>query len=116
MQANQDLFGGWHSRAIEEQFAGKAHGTGQVWNPTRILNALRNLVRWQSPKTLRKYKTTLFCQSCQTRRPVVDAYPNGECKLSCGCRRKVSSQTPEEYRDLVEQAASIQRMEEARWQ
>jgi hypothetical protein len=113
-KASTDLHGGYYSDCVISQFTGR--GTGQVWNPTRILNALKNLVRWQSPKTLRKYKTTLFCQSCQTRCPVVDAYPNGECKLSCGCRRKVSSQTPEEYRDLVEQAASIQRMEEARWQ
>jgi hypothetical protein len=105
MQANQDLFGGWHSSIVESLHAG--HGTGQSWNPTRILNALKNLVRWQSPKRLRKYKTTLFCQSCQTRRPVIDAYPNGECRLQCGCRRKVSSQTPEEYRELVSLAEGL---------
>src|SRR5580658_10117740 len=105
MQANQDLFGGWHSSIVESLHAGR--GTGQCWNPTRILNALKNLVRWQSPKRLRKYKTTLFCQSCQTRCPVTDAYPNGECKLSCGCRRKVSSQTPREYRDLVSLAEGL---------
>ena len=108
MGKQDDLFGGDHHDAIILLHAGKElRGTGQCWNPTRILNALKNLVRWQSPKRLRKYKTTLFCQSCQTRCPVIDAYPNGECKLSCGCRRKVSSQTPGEYGELVSLAEGL---------
>jgi hypothetical protein len=105
MGKQDDLFGGWHSSIVESLHAG--HGTGQCWNPTKIILALRQLVRWQSPKTLRKYKTTLFCQSCHTRCPVVDAYPNGECKLSCGCRRKVSTITEREYADLVVRAQAL---------
>jgi hypothetical protein len=115
MQANQDLFGGWHSSIVESLHEGR--GTGQVWNPTKILNSLKSLVRWQSPKTLRKHRTRLFCEECQSLSPVVDYKPLADrAVLACKHERPVSSMTDAEYRDLVEQAASIQRMEEARWQ
>jgi hypothetical protein len=105
MKASGDLHGGWHSRAVEELHAGR--GTGQSWNPTRILNALKNLVRWQSPKTLRKHKTRLRCPAGHGIQQVMDAYPNGTCRLRCGCRRAVSDITSDEYRTLVSLAEGL---------
>jgi hypothetical protein len=108
MGKQNDLFRGWHSRAVEELHEG--HGTGQCWNPTRILNALKNLVRWQSPKTRRKHKTRLRCREHGIQQ-VIDAYPNGTCRLLCGCRRPVSGITPEEYGELVSLAEGLKPQE-----
>jgi hypothetical protein len=105
MQANQDLFGGWHSSIVESLHAGR--GTGQVWNATKIILALRQLVRWSSPKTLRKHKTRLQCPAGHGIQQVIDAYPNSTCRLLCGCRRPVSGITPEEYGELVSLAEGL---------
>jgi hypothetical protein len=106
MKASGDLRGGWHSRAVEELNAGR--GTGNApWNPLKIITALRQLVRWSSPKTLRKHKTRLRCPAGHGIQQVIDAYPNSTCRLLCGCRRAVSDITSDEYRTLVSLAEGL---------
>jgi hypothetical protein len=98
--------GGYYSDCVIAANAGR--GTGQVWNPTKILNSLRNLVRWQSPKTLRKHRTRLFCEECQSLSPVVDYKPLADrAVLACKHERPVSSMTDAEYAELVTLAESI---------
>lgn len=105
-KASTDLHGGYYSDCVISQFTGR--GTGQVWNPTKILNSLKNLVRWQSPKTLRKHRTRLFCEECQSLSPVVDYKPLADMAvLACKHERPVSSMTDAEYAELVTLTESI---------
>ena len=106
MKASGDLHGGFYCDAIIAQFTGK--GTGQCYNPTKILLALRQLIRWQSRRALTNHKTALYCESCQKLCPVVDYRPLANVAvLSCGAQRAVSCQTAEEYRELVTRAESL---------
>jgi hypothetical protein len=67
-----DLYTGYHTLAVEELHEGK--GTGQPWNPERILNCLRQLEQW-TRRALLNRKTRLQCfQGCGVQR-VVDALP-----------------------------------------
>ena len=106
MKASGDLHGGFYCDAIIAQFTGK--GTGACYNPTKILQALRQLVRWSSRRALTNHRTRLWCESCQKLCPVVDyrALAN-VAVLTCGSQRAVSCQTPEEYSELITRAESL---------
>ena len=105
-KASTDLHGGYYSDAIIAQFTGK--GTGTCYNPTKILLALRQLVRWSSRRALTNHRTRLWCESCQTMCAVVDYRPLANVAvLACGSPRAVSCQTPEEYAELITRAQSL---------
>jgi hypothetical protein len=106
MKASGDLHGGYYSDAVIAANAGR--GTGQVWNPTKILNSLKNLVRWQSSKKLRKHQTRLWCEECQSLHPVTYHKPLANVAvLCCKHERPVSCQTPEEYSELITRAENL---------
>jgi hypothetical protein len=106
VKASGDLHGGHYTDAIIAQFTGK--GTGACYNPTKILLALRQLVRWSSRRALTNHRTRLWCESCQKLCPVVDYRPLANVAvLACNSQRAVSCQTPEEYNDLITRAESL---------
>jgi hypothetical protein len=108
-KASADLHGGWHSRAIETQYEGRGNGLAP-WNEDKIKNCLRQLIQWASGKKLRKYKTALYCEKCQTLRAVVSASPQGftsMARLQCEHERAVSVMTEPEYANLVTLASGL---------
>jgi hypothetical protein len=100
MGKQDDLFGGDHADAIISLNAGR--GTGTCWNPEKILNCLRNLVRWQSARKLRTHQTRLYCEECRDMCSVSDYKPLASLAvLSCRHERPVSTMSAEGYSDLV---------------
>jgi hypothetical protein len=94
-----------HSQAIE----GLHSGTGSsVWNPSKVLSALRNLARWQSRRSLLNHRTGLYCPICQAVQPVIDYKPLANLAvLSCRNDRKIDTMSDTEYAELVSRASGL---------
>ncbi len=60
------------------------------------------LARQTRGRLLRR-RTALYCPTHQQIERVTDKYPNGECKLSCGCRRLVVTDVAAVERFEIEQ-------------
>jgi hypothetical protein len=105
MKAESDLHGGWHTRAIEGLYEGRGNGLAP-WNPTKIVECLRQLERWTRRALLRR-KTRLQCfEGCGVQ-TVTDAYPNRTSRLQCGHTRQTHTMSDSEYADLVERANGL---------
>jgi hypothetical protein len=59
MRASEDLFGGDHHDAIISLHEGRGAGAA-LFNPDKIRNTLRQLIRWASGRALRKHRTALL--------------------------------------------------------
>jgi len=94
-----------HALAITAMYQGKGSAPAP-WNPTRIVECLRQLERW-TRRALLNRRTRLQCfEGCGIRR-VIDAYPNRTARLECGHLRGVHTLTDERYTDLVEQSKGL---------
>lgn len=101
-----DRYADIHSTAVEHIHRGVGYG---IWNPEKILSAIRNLARWQSRRSLLNYQTALYCPICHAVQPVVDYKPLANLAvLSCRHDRSISTMSDTEYAELVSRASGLQ--------
>lgn len=107
LNKSDDRYSSHHSLAIEDiHHQGKGNS---VWNPEKILSAIRNLARWQSIRTLLHHRTKLWCEVCQAVQPVIDYKPLANVAvLNCRHDRSISTMSEPEYSDLVRRAKGLQ--------
>lgn len=102
-----DLYSDTHALGVLASYAGRGSAPAPApWNPTRIVECLRQLERW-TRRALLNRRTRLQCfEGCGVQR-VIDAYPNRTALLSCGHKRGIHTLTEERYKDLVEQSKGL---------
>jgi hypothetical protein len=71
-------------------------------NDTSYLFVQSTLARQGRNRLLRR-RTALYCLTHQRVERVIDSFPNGECKLGCGCRRMVSDVAAVERFEIEQQ-------------
>ena len=64
-------------------------------NNSTLAMVTKTLTRWNRLALLHT-KTALWCKTHQQVERVLDRFPNGECKLSCGCRRATFNRSDDE--------------------
>lgn len=100
-----NTYAGCHALAVESIYEGQGMNSAPS-NPTKVVETLRSLTKWNRNALLHK-QTRLMCFECRTVQSVTDAFPNGNCRLSCGHTRKTHTMSDSDYVALVNRAAKI---------